>query len=95
MMQETEDLRLALSRSLIEAEAARALYTAGCRYTRVLMPHVVRQLTCLDPGECDPLRVVAIDEKGQLLNGPKGLMSADDIVRELRLDPEFRQAGGW
>jgi hypothetical protein len=79
--------------ALIRAEALTAVTQSGFSMPELLVPVLEKQLIAVAPGEGDPLRVVAIDEKGTILTGAKGPMTANELVNQLKTHPSF--AKGW
>ena len=77
----------------VRHEAARALYESNCTSVTLFVSHLTPNLRAIDPGEGDPVRVLAVDTHGDVRTGPSGPMTADDLVRELRTDPELERAG--
>ena len=77
----------------VRHEAARALYESRCKSVTLFVSHITPNLRAIDPGEGDPVRVLAVDENGEVRTGPSGPMTAGDLVKELRADPEFEKAG--
>ena len=79
---------------LIHGTALAALGASGCRYPKLYIDDLTSCLTVVHPGMRDPLLVLAVDSNGDVRQGPKGPMTAEDLLAELRLDPD-RNDLGW
>lgn len=77
----------------VRHEAARVLYESGCKSVTLFVSHLMPNLRAIEPGEGDPGRVLAVDQTGQVRTGPRGPMTAADLVKEIRSDPELEKAG--
>lgn len=79
--------------ALVRAAATEAFASSGCRCIELLVPHALRHLKAINPGEGAPMLVAAVDDKGTIRQGLKGAMTATELLRELRLDKEFDHMG--
>lgn len=80
----------ALARAaLVKAEALVAISQSGFTYPELLVPVISPQLRAISPGEGDPLRVVAVDERGGVRTGERGAMTARELVAQLKTHPSF------
>jgi len=77
---------------LVEGHALAGLIEAECQEPTLFLPLITKGLRCVHTGDGD-LRVLSVDERGEIRNGPRGPMSATDLARELASDEGFREIG--
>ncbi|MEX2281799.1 MAG: hypothetical protein WEE89_04905 [Gemmatimonadota bacterium] len=80
----TGQLESTLKGKLVEAEAARALNVSGCSSISLFLPSLMVQLAAFDIDE-NEVRVCAVDAQGNARTGPRGPVSADEVVGQMRL----------
>ncbi len=76
---------------LVRSEALAALAARECVYPSLFEHQITPQLACIYPGETDPPRVLAVDGAGAVRTGPRGSMTAADVLDDLLVqNPEWR-----
>lgn len=90
LVNENKNLRSALERRLVDAEATAALAAAKGK-TKVLLPHIKASVKVVE--EDGEFVVQVVDSKGNpRIGDAKGnLMTISQLVEELKSDPEFAQ----